>query len=506
MVRLLAPSGAALASPELPALLLSGMVWIPAIAAIALLFFPQRTEQHRARIRSFALSMTALVVGLGVVMWYGYRDQAGTYAYEESRHWLPGFGASYHLGVDGISMPLLLLAGIVFLTAALASNRIREDLKVYFILLLLLETGVNGVFCSLDFLLFFLFWQMQAIPIFLLIGRFGSVHRRHAAWKFLVFEMVGSAFLLLAILILYVKAPTRTLDVATLHDLQIPASVAGLVFSLFFAAFVIRMPVFPLHAWFTEAMQESASPLAILLSGIVVTVGAYGLYRVNVGQFQGTLHRASGAVTVLAVVTVLWSAVAAFREDDLRRLIGYVVVSHMGVVLLAVVSASPVALNGGILLLVADGLTAAMLILLVNAVGERANTRSIRALGGLAARMPRGAVLWMLAALAALGLPGLAGFVGQFMIVLGAYPSHRLATSLVIVGGMLVAAVMLWTVQRIFFGPISETYTRVRDLSTLELGTGVGLLCLLVLLGVLPAILMDSINFSILTLLSRGGG
>jgi NADH-quinone oxidoreductase subunit M len=303
-----------------------------------------------------------------------------------------------------------------------------------------------------------------------------------------------------------VKAPTQTFDLATLHDLQLPASVGGLVFGLFFAAFAIRLPVFPLHTWFTEAMQESATPVSILLSGIVVAVGAYGLYRVNLGQFQGTLHKAAGAVTLLAVVTVLWSAVAAFREDDLRRLIGYVVVSHMGLVLLAVVSAAPVALNGGILLLVADGLTAPMLILMAAAVAERANTRSIRVLGGLAARMPRGAVLWMLAALAALGLPGLAGFVGQFMIVLGTYPSHRLATSLVIVGGMLVAAVMLWTVQRIFFGPIGETYARVRDLSTLELGTGVGLLCLLVLLGVLPAILMDSINFSVLTLLSRGGG
>ena len=506
MVRLLAPSGAALTSPELPTLLLSGIVWIPAIAAIALLFFPQRTDVQRARIRSFALAMTSLSVGLGVVMWYGFRDQSGTYAYEESRHWLPGLGASYHLGVDGVSMPLLLLAGIVFLTAALASNRIRDDIKTYFILLLLLQSGVNGVFSALDFLLFFLFWQMQAIPMFLLIGRWGAARRLHAAWKFLAFEMVGSALLLLAILITYVKAPTQTFDLATLHDLQLPTSVGGLVFGLFFAAFAIRLPVFPLHTWFTEAMQESATPVSILLSGIVVAVGAYGLYRVNLGQFQGTLHKAAGAVTLLAVVTVLWSAVAAFREDDLRRLIGYVVVSHMGLVLLAVVSAAPVALNGGILLLVADGLTAPMLILMAAAVAERANTRSIRVLGGLAARMPRGAVLWMLAALAALGLPGLAGFVGQFMIVLGTYPSHRLATSLVIVGGMLVAAVMLWTVQRIFFGPIGETYARVRDLSTLELGTGVGLLCLLVLLGVLPAILMDSINFSVLTLLSRGGG
>lgn len=487
-------------------LLLSAIVWVPAIAAALLLFFPARTPAEKGRIRTIALAAAAFVTALEVVMWYGFRDQSGTYAYEESHSWLSGLGSSYHLGVDGVSMSLLLIAGILFLAAMVVSNRIRDDVRGFFILLLVVESGVNGVLCSLDFLLFFLFWQLQAVPLCFLTGGWGGPQRLATAWKLLAVEMIGSGLLLLAILILYLKAPTHTFDIATLHDLTVPASASGLVFALFFIPFALRLPVFPFHSWLIRAQGEAAPPVAIILAAVVTKLGAYGLIRINVGEFQSTLHRVSGAIAVLAVITVLWSAIAAFREDDLRRVIGYLVVSHGGILLLAVASASPVAMNGAVLLIAADGLATALMIVMAATVAERANTHSIRALGGLAARMPRGAVLWILAALAALGLPGLAVFTGQFLVYLGTYPSQRLATSLVILGGLLSAALMVWTFQRVFFGSLNEGYARVRDVGSLELGTGVGLLCLLALLGVLPAILMDSINFSVLTLLSRGGG
>jgi NADH-quinone oxidoreductase subunit M len=486
--------------------LLSAIVLVPAIAALALLFFPSRTPAERERIRTVTLAAAALVTALDVVMWYGFRDQSGSFAYEETRSWLPAIGSSYHLGVDGVSMSLLLLAGVLFLAAAFVSNRVREDVKGFFVLLLLLETGVNGSLAALDFFLFFLFWELQVLPLGFLLWRWSSNRRASGAWKLIAVELVGSAFLLLAILMLYFKSPTRTFDIATLHNLQVPGSIAGLVFALFFIPFALRLPVVPLHSWFMDAQGEAAAPVAIVLAGIVTRLGAYGLYRVNVGQLQATLHRASGAVAALAVITVIWGAVAAFREDDIRRVVSYLVVSHGGLLLLAVASAAPTALNGGVLLMVADGLAAAMLIVLAAAVAERANTRSISAMGGFARRMPKGAVLWLLAALAALGLPGLAGFVGELLIFLGSYPSHRLATSLAVLGTLLVAAATLWTFQRIFFGPPLESERRQRDIGSLELGTSVGLLCLIVLMGVLPAILMDSINFSVLTLLSGSGG
>jgi NADH-quinone oxidoreductase subunit M len=499
------PSGTA-APLELPTLLLSGMIWAPALAAIALLFFPARTDLQRERIRAFALGATGLVLALAVLMWYGFRDQSGTYVFEENRPWLRGAGAAYHLGIDGVSMVLLLLSAFLFVSVLLASTRTREHLKEYLILLLLLETGVNGVFASLDYLLFFMFWQLQAVPMFLLIARFGGPRRLNAAWKLLGAELAGSALLLLAIFILYFKAPVRTFDMATLHDVALPAGIALLVSWLFFIAFAVKLPVFPFHRWFIDGMAESPAPVAMMMAGLAVKLGGYGLIRVEVGEFQEAWHKIVGAVVVIAVVSIIWSAVAAVRTDDLRRLIAYVVTAHMGLVLLAAASAAPVALNGSLLLMMADGLSAAMLVVLAAALADRAGSWSIRAMGGLAARMPRGALLWVLATLAALGFPGLAGFVGQLMVVIGTYPTHRVATPLALLGTLMLAGVLIWTAQRIFFGPTAERHGRVRDLGTLELGNSVALLSLMVLLGVLPAILMDSINFSVLSLLSRGGG
>ena len=486
--------------------LLSAIVFVPAIAAMILLFFPSRTPAERDRIRTVALAGAALVAALDVVMWYGFRDQSGSFAYEETRGWLPGIGSSYHLGVDGVSMSLLLLTGALFVAAVFVSNRVREDVKGFFVLLLVLETGVNGTLASLDFFLFFLFWELQVLPLGFLLWRWAGSRRTAGAWKLLAVETVGSAFLLLAVLVLYFKAPGRSFDIAGLHNLQVPGSIAGLLFALFSIPFALRLPIVPLHGWFADAQAESAAPVALVLAGIVSRLGAYGLYRVNVGQLQATLHRVSGAVAVIAVITVVWAAVAALREDNIRRVVGYLVISHGGLLLLAVASASPTALNGGVLLMVADGLTAAMMIVLAAGIAERVNTSSIESMGGLARRMPRGAVLWLLAALAALGLPGLAGFVGELLIVVGSYPSHRLATGLAVLGTFVLAAATLWTFQRIFFGPPLESDRRIRDLGTIELGTSVGLLCLIVLMGVLPAILMDSINFSVLTLLSGSSG
>ncbi|HEX3629729.1 MAG TPA: NADH-quinone oxidoreductase subunit M [Candidatus Dormibacteraeota bacterium] len=493
------------AAISIPTLLLSAMVWIPAIGAIALLFFPSRTDAERDRIRSFAISVAAVVFGLGVLMWYGFSSQTGTYAFEETRGWLPGLSSSYHLGVDGVSMPLLLLSSVLFVFALMASPRVREQAKEYFILLLVLETGVNGVFASLDYLLFFLFWQLQAIPMFLLVARFGAVRRLAAAWKLLAVELASSALLLLAILILYRTAKTPTFDIATLHDVTVPAASALLVTWLFFIAFAVKLPVFPFHTWLTDGVSEASPPVALLLAGIGVKLGGYGLLRVNVGEFHSTFHKIVGAVIVIAVISVLWSAVAALAQDNLRRLVAYVVMSHMGLVLLAAASGSPVAINGAVLLMVADGLGAGLLVLIVAAIVERANTTSIRAMGGMAARMTRGAVLAILAALAAIGFPGLASFVGQLMIVMGAYGSHRLAIPLALLGVLVLAAAMIWTMQRIFFGVPLESQTRIRDLGMLELTNTIGLLALIVLLGLLPGVLMDSINFSVITLLTGAG-
>src|SRR2546429_8380590 len=367
-------------------------------------------------------------------------------------------------------MAMLLLSALLFLIAVLASSRLREQAKEYYILLLLLETGVIGAFASLDYLLFFLFWQLQSVPMFLLIARFGGPRRLRAAWKFLAVDLAGSALLLLAILILYFKAPTRTFDMVTLHDATLPVALATLIAWLFFISFAVRLPVFPFHTWFIDAQAEASAPVAMILAALVVKLCGYGIIRVDVGEFQEACHKTVGAVIVIAVVTVLWSAVAAFAQDNLRRLLGYVVMSHMGLVLLGAAAAVPLAINGAVLTMLADGLSASLLLLLAAAIIERANTSSLRAMGGLAGRMSRSTVLWVLAALAAAGFPGLAGFVGQLLVVLGAYPGHRLATPLALLGVLVGAGVLGWTTPRIFFGPAAAQHGRGPGLGTLRLG------------------------------------
>src|SRR2546428_2529478 len=221
------------------------------------------------------------------------------------------------------------------------------------ILLLVLETGVNGVFASLDYLLFFLFWQMQAVPMFLLIARFGGQRRLQAAWKFLAVDIAGSALLLLAILILYFKAPVRTFDIVALHDVVLPTAVATLIAWLFFIAFAVKLPVFPFHTSFIDTQAEASAPVALILGGVLVKLGGYGIIRVDVGEFQTAFHNFAGAFVVIAVVTVLWSAIAVLAQDDLRRVVGYVVMSHMGLVLLAAGGAPPRAPNRALLPMIA---------------------------------------------------------------------------------------------------------------------------------------------------------
>lgn len=501
----LVPSAPTPSEPSLPMVLLSAIVWVPAIVAVVLLLFPSRTDAQKDRIRTGALGATATVLALVLVLWFGFREQFQQFAYEEKRDWIRGFGASYHLGVDGISLPFVLLSGILFFVAVLASWRVRDRVKEYFVLLLVVETGVNGVFASLDYLLFFIFWEIGLIPMFFLIGLWGGPRRLYAAWKFLLFTISASAVMLLAIVIMYLRAPQRTFDMVTLHDVQFPAAVATLVFWLFFITFAVWIGAVPLHTWLPDAHVEAPTPVSVILAGAVLKLGGYGLYRVNVGQFASILHTVSTVILVIALISVFWGALAALAQDDMKRMVAYSSVTSMGFVVLAVAATAQLALDGGLLMMFAHGLIIALLFLLVEAIADRTGTRSIRALSGLAVRMPRTAILFSLAALAAFGLPGLASFMAQFMIFVGAYPVHRTGTSIAVLGVLLLTGVLLWTIQRVFFGSTPDALQRVKDVGTVELTYSSMLLFVVVLLGVLPGMLMDGINSGVLSLLVRGG-
>jgi NADH-quinone oxidoreductase subunit M len=496
-------SPATLASPNLPELLLSGIVWIPLIAALLILLLPARTDAERARIRIGALAGSGFVLVLALLMWYGFADQGGVLAYEEQRAWLPQVGSSYHLGVDGVSMALLLLTSLLSFTAVMASTRVRERAGPYFALLLLLETGLNGVLASADYLLLLLFWALPMVAAFFLIAGWGG-HRR-AAYKALAFGLTSTALLILAVLVLATHSSPPTLDLAALHNATLHGAYTGLVFWLFFLGFALLLPVAPLHTWLVDAVAEASPPVAALIGGAIPVLGGYGLYRTVLGEFPGELHRMRGAVLALALATLVWSGLAALGQDDLKRAVALLGVNRSSLVLLAVVSAAPVALNGGVVLMFASGLGVALLLLTAGVVQDRTGTSSIRALGGLAARLPRAAILYLTGGFGLLGLPGLAGFTGTLLVFLGAYSVDRTSTTIAILASLLLAGgLVVSTSERIFFGPLPEAFARLRDLGTLELTYAVLLAAVMVLLGLLPTLLVNDVNFGILSLLARG--
>lgn len=499
---------AAATSTNLPTLLLSGIVWTPLIGGAALLLTPAALESQRGRLRTGALVATGLTAVFAVFMWYGFAGQGGTLAFEEDHSWLKAIGASYHLGVDGIGMALLLASAVLFFVAVLASHRIREGAKVYFVLLLWMETGLNGAFATRDYLFLIVFWAMPLLPAFLLIGgSWGKEARRvHAAWKFLGFGLVSAGLLLTGVLILVTRAPSLTFDMATLHDISLKEPAATLVFWLFALAAAIPLAAFPLHAWLGDTLAEAPPPIGAVVAGVWTMLGGYGWYRIVLGQFPAQLHHARLIIVAAAVASTAWAAFLSLNEHDLRRLAGWTAMARGGMILLAVGSATPVALNGGVLLMVAGGLASALLLLTAGVVGERAGTHHMGALTGLAERTPRLAVMAGLGALAALGLPGLGTFGGELLVLMGAYPQERVATVLVLVGAVILAAVLLWSVERTFFGPIGEAHQRIRDASAIDLTYGITLVGALALLGIFPSLLTDNITFGVLNLLSKASG
>ncbi|HYS30328.1 MAG TPA: NADH-quinone oxidoreductase subunit M, partial [Candidatus Limnocylindria bacterium] len=344
---------------EFPTLLLSSILWVPTIAALAILFFPARTDIERDRIKTVAVSGASLALALAVVMWYGFREQFTQFAYDENHPWIKAVGAAYHLGVDGVSMPLVLLTTLLFLTAVLASWRVRERLKEYMVLLLLTQTAITGVFAALDYLLLVAFWAMALIALTLLIAGWGGRRRVPAAWRFFGFTMGAWALLVLAVLIMHFKATAPTFDIGTLHDQVFRGTIGGLLLWLTVAAFGITLAAVPLHGWLLDTVSEAGTPVAILVAGLVVKLGAYGLVRVSLGQFPEPLHRVNTAIMVIGLISVLWGGLSALGQDNAKRLVAALTVSQMGLVVLAVSSGRQVALDGALLLLFSHGLIVA---------------------------------------------------------------------------------------------------------------------------------------------------
>jgi NADH-quinone oxidoreductase subunit M len=497
--------------PEFPTVLLTALIFSSLACALVILFLPERTRDQRGRIRIMGLVGTVIPLlftlgGLNFQM--GQEFSGGTISFEEKHSWISAFPihATYHLGVDGISLPLLLLSAIVFTITALAAWKNDMRPKLFFVLLLVLETGVNGTLCSLDYVLFSVFWAMELVPTFLLIAVWGGAGRARAAQRYLVYGLISVALLLGSALLLAFKSQQNSFDFDLTNTVSLVKAISYAGFWLAFAAFALRLPVIPLHTWMTDAVSESSAPVAFLLSSLLTKIGAYGMIRICLGAFPAGAGRFGFVLAVLAVIGTFWGFAGSVGQTDVRRLLAYTTLGQMSVVLLAISVGQSIALNGAVLLMLAQGVGTGMLILLTGTLEDRARTRDIRRLGGLAWQMPRLAALWIAGGLTAIGVPLFAGFAAQFMVFTGSFPVHRWATVLVMLGMLLNTGVLLLTIQRIFFGPAREAFARIKDAGTLELVYLVPLAAVALLLGVFPGRLLPIINNGVLSVVSRING
>jgi NADH-quinone oxidoreductase subunit M len=482
--------------------ILSVLVFGPVAAALLLALVPQPLVRL---VRGFALAATLAVFALSLGLWTGFAPREG-FQFVERLSWIPLLGAEYHLGVDGLSLLLVLLTallGPVVVLFSMAHVRVRE--KAYYVTLLFLQAGLTGVFVALDLMLFYVFWEAMLIPMFLLIGIWGGPRRIYASVKFFIYTLAGSLLMLAAILAIYLyhgaKVGVYTFDLVALTQVAYPQLLQRLAFLGFFVAFAIKVPLVPFHTWLPDAHVEAPTAGSVVLAGVLLKMGTYGLMRFSLPLFPDASRYFAPEVLTLAVVGIVYGAILALAQDDLKKLIAYSSISHLGFVVAGIFSFDPRGEAGAVLQMIGHGLITGALFLCVGMIYERTHQRSIPLLGGLAHRMPVYATALAFFSLASLGLPGLAGFVGEFLILIGVFAAAPAFAVGVAVGIVLGAAYLLWMLQRVIFGALPEKYAGLADLSALELLALAPLVALTVWIGVAPRPFLQVIESAVPALL-----
>lgn len=482
--------------------MLSLIVFLPLLGAALIGLTPGRRVDL---IRGLAIVFSALPLVLSLILYLGYNQQTGGLQFVEKVNWvsLPSIGVSYFLGADGLSLPLIVLTSLLTLMAVLASFHVTTRPKEYFLLLLILQTGVTGVFAAQDFFLFFLFWEVELIPMYLLIGIWGGPRREYAANKFVIYTLAGSALMLVGILALYFNASPHTFDMTVLARQHFAPDFALLVFWFLFAGFAVKLPVWPVHTWLPDAHVEAPTAVSVLLAGVLLKMGGYGMLRVLVGMLPDATRHWAIPLAVLAVISVLYGACVSMVQKDLKAMVAYSSVSHMGFVVLGIAAFTTISLNGAAIQLFTHGVITGLLFLLVGALYEKAHTRQIADFGGIAKRQPILAVLFVMGGLASLGLPSMAGFIAEFTVFIGSYATLPVFTALAAAGIVITAGYILWMLQRTYFGPFNARWAQLGDVSGIEVVPLVTLMAIIILIGVYPAILTNLINSAVSPLASH---
>jgi len=494
--------------------MLSLIIFLPLVGGIIILF-TSKTNETLLKGIALGASLASFVLSLFMTALFKI---GGGFQFVELGNWIPSLGIHYHLGVDGLSLPLIVLTALLSLLSVAYSWRMELRLKEYLFLFLLLETGMLGVFAALDFFLFYIFWEITLVPMYFLIGIWGGPRREYAAIKFFLYTLVGSLAMLLAILVMYFNAQPHTFNMLTLIEQQPLAAkpvLAALAFWGFFLSFAIKVPMWPFHTWLPDAHVEAPTAGSVILAGVLLKMGTYGFVRVSLPMLPEAFRIYAPAVAVLALLGIVYGALVAMAQTDLKKLVAYSSVNHMGYVMLGVASAAAAAgipekavaaataLNGAVFEMVAHGVITGALFLIVGVLYDfRAHTRGVDEFGGLGARLPMYTGITMVAMLASLGLPGLMGFVAEFFIFVGSFGIFPYLTVVAVTGVIFTAAMFLWTIQRIFLGPFNERWAGLPDMDTREKISLVPLAVLMVIFGLYPRPLLDVINAAMTTLVA----
>lgn len=499
--------------------LLSLILFLPAISALILFLLP---SGRIGVLRWFAFLASLIPFALSILLWINYLPEQTGFQFEEQYGWYEAIHSTLHLGVDGISLTMVLLTTLLTPLAILASFSISDRVKAYMMLFLFLETGMLGVFMSLDLLIFFVFWEIGLVPMYFLINQWGSANRNYASLKFMIYTMGGSLGLLLAVQMLGVRFGTydivqlyslwKSLDPGELFLGMSVSTVKAVAFWAFVIAFAIKVPVWPFHTWLPDAHTEAPTAGSMILAGVLLKLVAYGFLRLVLPFYPAEAKIFAGALAVLATAAIVFGAFGSYAQSDFKRLVAYSSVNHMGFVVLGIAAAglaagttdAHIAMNGAVLQMFNHGLSAAGMFFLVGVIYERTHTRNLNDFGGLFPLVPVYGGILIFTSMASLGLPGLNGFVSEFLVVRGAYPVLTAYTAISMLGLVFTGAYILKGIRNVLHGPLNEHWAhgehKLTEINTREILVMAPLMVLILVIGVWPMWILDVINKTVVAL------
>ncbi len=509
--------------------ILSWITLLPILGMVIILFIPKNQEKI---IKGLTLLITSIQVILAIVILAGFNYAKGgvfdasSFQFIEKFRWIDIEGFSwigrvkidYYLGIDGLSVPLVLLTAIICFISTLSSFSINKSVKGYFAMFLLLDTGMMGVFVSLDFFLFYIFWELMLLPMYFLIGIWGGPRKEYAAIKFFLYTLLGSVFILLAVIGLYFSTTETLADGSKVFTFNMiammdpanysadgilspfnPDNLRFIAFLGLFIGFAIKIPMFPFHTWLPDAHVEAPTAISVILAGVLLKMGTYGILRVNYTMFPEITKQLIWYIALFGMINIIYGALTAMAQKDFKKLIAYSSISHMGFVLLGMASLNTLGISGAVLQMFNHGTITAMLFLIVGVIYDRAHTRDIDGFGGLAVQMPIYTGFTTLAFFAAIGLPGLSGFISEAFVFLGSFGFETIRVIAIIstLGILLGAGYMLWTLQRIYLGKLNEKWATLTDMDMREYAMLVPLSLIIIFLGIYPSAMLDLMNTSV---------